>query len=74
LKVNVLELLDATDARVQDTTQQVFGGVLHPHASSKVRVVRTRGVEKGELRIVTHALVRPGRSYDFVNHLTSGMT
>ena len=27
-------------------------------------------VGKGELRIVTHAFVRPGRSHDFVNHLT----
>ena len=26
-------------------------------------------VGKGELRIVTHAFVRPGRSYDFVCHL-----
>ena len=28
-----------------------------------------RGVGKGELRIVTHAFVRPGRSHDFVCHL-----
>jgi hypothetical protein len=27
-------------------------------------------VGKGELRIVTHAFVRPERSHDFVNHLT----
>jgi hypothetical protein len=27
-------------------------------------------VGKGEMRIVTHAFVRPGRSHDFVNHLT----
>ena len=26
-------------------------------------------VRKGELRIVTHAFVRPGRSHDFVCHL-----
>jgi hypothetical protein len=28
-----------------------------------------RGVWKGEMRIVTHAFVRPGRSHDFVCHL-----
>ena len=27
-------------------------------------------VGKGEIRIVTHAFVMPGRSHDFVNHLT----
>ena len=27
-------------------------------------------VGKGELRIVTHAFVRPGRTHDFVDHLT----
>ena len=28
-----------------------------------------RGVDKGEVRILTHAFVRPGRSHDFVCHM-----
>ena len=42
---------------------------LAPTGRAKCRVCR-RGVETGEVRIVTHAFVKPGRSHDFVSHLT----
>ena len=39
-----------------------------PTSRATCRACRS-AVGKGELRIVTHAFVRPGRSHDFVCHL-----
>jgi hypothetical protein len=41
---------------------------LAPTGRAKCRACK-QGVEKGEVRIVTHAFVKPGRSHDFVCHL-----
>ena len=41
---------------------------LAPTARATCRACKC-GVGKGEIRIVTHAFVRPGRSHDFVCHL-----
>eukprot|EP00966_Prymnesium_polylepis_P010614 244722-Prymnesium_polylepis.1 len=38
-----------------------------PSSRATCRVCK-KGVDKGEVRIVTHAFVRPGRSHDFVCH------
>ena len=40
---------------------------LAPTSRATCRLCK-RGVGKGEVRIVTHAFVRPGRSHDFVCH------
>ena len=60
--MDAFELPDATDTRVQDSPQQVLD-------RATCRACKQR-VGKGGMRIVTHAFVRPGRSHDFVNHLT----
>ena len=41
---------------------------LAPTARATCRACKC-GVGKGEIRIVTHAFLRPGRSHDFVCHL-----
>ena len=46
---------------------------LAPTSRAKCRVCK-QGVEKGEVRVVTHAFVRPGRSHDFVCHLRCATT
>ena len=66
--MDAFELRDATDARVQDTTEHILDRAC-THESSYVQGVQRAGREGG-MRIVTHAFVRPGRSHDFVNHLT----
>ena len=38
-----------------------------PTSRARCRLCK-QGVNKGEIRIVTHAFVRPGRSHDFVCH------
>ena len=49
------------------TRSSTYSIGLAPTSRAKCRVCRD-GVGKGQLRIVTHAFVKPGRAHDFVCH------
>lgn len=49
------------------TQQSRYSIGLAPTSRARCRLCK-QGVNKGEVRIVTHAFVRPGRSHDFVSH------